>query len=145
MRFLDVIFLQHHRCAALQKYWLADCCMVLPAQQYRKELFIWMCSVHQNKVVVTFFLCVFQIGGGHNIHELLLKVAEMVIRESRAVRVQPFNEYRKKFNLKPYRSFYEFTGEQEWYCNLLLRLSLHTPLKSHKGTLKGSRDICYKP
>ncbi|XP_053181254.1 prostaglandin G/H synthase 1 [Scomber japonicus] len=54
-----------------------------------------------------------QIGGGHNIHELLLKVAEMVIRESRAVRVQPFNEYRKKFNLKPYRSFYEFTDDVE--------------------------------
>uniref|UniRef100_UPI0037E79143 prostaglandin G/H synthase 1 n=1 Tax=Semicossyphus pulcher TaxID=241346 RepID=UPI0037E79143 len=54
-----------------------------------------------------------QIGGGHNSHEVVLKVAEMVIRESRAARVQPFNEYRKKFNLKPYTSFYEFTGEIE--------------------------------
>lgn len=55
----------------------------------------------------------FQIGGGRNSHEVVLKVAEMVIRESRAARVQPFNEYRKRFNLKPYTSFYEFTGKQE--------------------------------
>ncbi|KAM7391224.1 hypothetical protein PAMP_021928 [Pampus punctatissimus] len=54
-----------------------------------------------------------QIGGGHNSHEVVLKVAEMVIRESRAVRMQPFNEYRKKFNLKPYSSFYEFTDNIE--------------------------------
>ncbi|KAM7018052.1 prostaglandin G/H synthase 1 [Tautogolabrus adspersus] len=54
-----------------------------------------------------------QIGGGQNSHEVVLKVAEMVIRESRAARVRPFNEYRKKFNLKPYTSFYEFTGETE--------------------------------
>ncbi|XP_041792513.1 prostaglandin G/H synthase 1-like isoform X1 [Chelmon rostratus] len=55
----------------------------------------------------------FQIGGGQNSHEIVLKVAEMVIRESRATRVQPFNEYRKKFNLKPYTSFYEFTDDLE--------------------------------
>ncbi|XP_020499609.2 prostaglandin G/H synthase 1 [Labrus bergylta] len=54
-----------------------------------------------------------QIGGGKNSHEVVLKVAEMVIRESRAARVQPFNEYRKRFNLKPYTSFYELTGETE--------------------------------
>ncbi|XP_059193984.1 prostaglandin G/H synthase 1 [Centropristis striata] len=54
-----------------------------------------------------------QIGGGHNFHAAVLKVAEMVIRESRATRVRPFNEYRKKFNLKPYTSFYEFTDDKE--------------------------------
>uniref|UniRef100_A0A665X219 Prostaglandin G/H synthase 1 n=1 Tax=Echeneis naucrates TaxID=173247 RepID=A0A665X219_ECHNA len=53
------------------------------------------------------------IGGGHNFHEVVLKVAEMVIKESRAARVQPFNEYRKKFNLKPYSSFYELTDDAE--------------------------------
>lgn len=36
----------------------------------------------------------------------------MVITESRRTRMQPFNEYRKRFNLKPYASFQEFTGEQ---------------------------------
>lgn len=54
---------------------------------------------------------VLQIGGGRNSHEAVLKVSEMVIRESRTTRVQPFNEYRKKFNLKPYATFHEFTGE----------------------------------
>ncbi|XP_029294945.1 prostaglandin G/H synthase 1 [Cottoperca gobio] len=54
-----------------------------------------------------------QIGGGRNSHVVVLKVSEMVIRESRATRVQPFNEYRKKFNLKPYTSFDEFTDDIE--------------------------------
>ncbi|XP_041643471.1 prostaglandin G/H synthase 1 isoform X2 [Cheilinus undulatus] len=54
-----------------------------------------------------------QIGGGQNSHEVVLKVAEMVIRESRAARVRPFNEYRKRFNLKPYTSFYELTGDTD--------------------------------
>lgn len=59
---------------------------------------------------------VLQIGGGQNSHEAVLKVAEMVIRESRATRVQPFNEYRKKFNLKPYASFHELTGKIKKKC-----------------------------
>uniref|UniRef100_A0A7N8XD60 Prostaglandin G/H synthase 1 n=1 Tax=Mastacembelus armatus TaxID=205130 RepID=A0A7N8XD60_9TELE len=54
-----------------------------------------------------------QIGGGHNCHDAVLKVPEMVIKESRAARVQPFNEYRKRFNLKPYTSFYEFTDDAD--------------------------------
>uniref|UniRef100_A0AAV2MQE7 Prostaglandin G/H synthase 1 n=1 Tax=Knipowitschia caucasica TaxID=637954 RepID=A0AAV2MQE7_KNICA len=54
-----------------------------------------------------------QIGGGKNCPEALLKVAEMTIRESRQARIQPFNEYRKKFNLKPYTSFSEFTDDSD--------------------------------
>lgn len=54
-----------------------------------------------------------QIGGGHNIHPVVSGVAERVIVESRELRLQPFNEYRKRFNLKPYTSFAELTGEQE--------------------------------
>ncbi|KAK2901794.1 prostaglandin G/H synthase 1 [Channa argus] len=54
-----------------------------------------------------------QIGGGFNSNEVVLKVAEMVIKESRVARVQPFNQYRKRFNLKPYTSFYEFTDNKE--------------------------------
>lgn len=38
-------------------------------------------------------------------------VAVRTIREGRQLRVQPYNEYRKRFNLKPYTSFREFTGE----------------------------------
>uniref|UniRef100_A0A8C2G0M2 Prostaglandin G/H synthase 1 n=1 Tax=Cyprinus carpio TaxID=7962 RepID=A0A8C2G0M2_CYPCA len=55
----------------------------------------------------------YKIGGGHNIHPVVRKVAEGVIIESRELRLQPFNEYRKRFNLKPYTSFSEFTGEEE--------------------------------
>ncbi|XP_033828523.2 prostaglandin G/H synthase 1 [Periophthalmus magnuspinnatus] len=54
-----------------------------------------------------------QIGGGQNSHEVVLKVVEMTIKESRQARIQPFNEYRKKFNLRPYKSFYEFTDDLE--------------------------------
>lgn len=54
-----------------------------------------------------------QIGGGYNSHAVMLKVSEMVIRESRATRVQPFNEYRKRFKQKPYTSFYDLTGDVE--------------------------------
>ncbi|KAG1927945.1 prostaglandin G/H synthase [Pimephales promelas] len=54
-----------------------------------------------------------QIGGGHNIHPVVCKVAEGAITESRELRLQPFNEYRKRFNLKPYTSFSEFTGDEE--------------------------------
>lgn len=53
-----------------------------------------------------------QIGGGRNIDHHVLHVAVEVIKESRELRLQPFNEYRKRFGLKPYTSFQEFTGEQ---------------------------------
>ncbi|XP_067397845.1 prostaglandin G/H synthase 1 isoform X2 [Emydura macquarii macquarii] len=54
-----------------------------------------------------------QIGGGQNINTNLLKVAIGVIEESRLLRLQPFNEYRKKFSMKPYKSFQELTGDEE--------------------------------
>ena len=75
------------------------------------NIFASLLSVIDKESNIVFGLSVSQIGGGRNSHESLLKVSEMVIRESRAARVQPFNEYRKKFNLKPYASFSEFTGK----------------------------------
>ncbi|XP_028919822.1 prostaglandin G/H synthase 1 [Ornithorhynchus anatinus] len=54
-----------------------------------------------------------QIGGGENINRHILHVAIGVIEESRELRLQPFNEYRKRFGLKPYKSFQDLTGEQE--------------------------------
>uniref|UniRef100_A0A8C4W084 Prostaglandin G/H synthase 1 n=1 Tax=Gopherus evgoodei TaxID=1825980 RepID=A0A8C4W084_9SAUR len=54
-----------------------------------------------------------QIGGGQTINSNLLKVAVGVIKESRLLRLQPFNEYRKRFSMKPYKSFQELTGEEE--------------------------------
>lgn len=53
-----------------------------------------------------------QIGGGRNIDHHILHVAVDVIKESRELRLQPFNEYRKRFGMKPYTSFQELTGEQ---------------------------------
>uniref|UniRef100_UPI003AAFBE56 phosducin-like protein n=1 Tax=Centroberyx gerrardi TaxID=166262 RepID=UPI003AAFBE56 len=54
-----------------------------------------------------------QIGGGHNINAVVTRVAVGAIKESRQLRMQPFNEYRKRFNLVPYTSFTQFTGEEE--------------------------------
>uniref|UniRef100_A0A3Q1IQK5 Prostaglandin G/H synthase 1 n=1 Tax=Anabas testudineus TaxID=64144 RepID=A0A3Q1IQK5_ANATE len=54
-----------------------------------------------------------QIGGGHNINAVVTKVAVGAIKESRELRMQPFNEYRKRFNLKPYTSFREFSDNEE--------------------------------
>uniref|UniRef100_A0A8D2N266 Prostaglandin G/H synthase 1 n=1 Tax=Zonotrichia albicollis TaxID=44394 RepID=A0A8D2N266_ZONAL len=54
-----------------------------------------------------------RIGGGQTINANVLHVAVGVIRESRQLRLQPFNEYRKRFGMKPYKSFQELTGEEE--------------------------------
>ncbi|KAM4695994.1 prostaglandin G/H synthase 1 [Rhinophrynus dorsalis] len=54
-----------------------------------------------------------KIGGGKNINPRLLKVAVGVIEESRKLRLQSFNEYRKRFGLKAYKSFQELTGEKK--------------------------------
>ncbi|XP_074474828.1 phosducin-like protein isoform X2 [Sebastes fasciatus] len=54
-----------------------------------------------------------QIGGGHNINAVVTKVAVGAIKESRQLRMQPFNQYRKFFNLKPYSSFKQFTDNEE--------------------------------
>lgn len=54
-----------------------------------------------------------KIGGGKNLHPRLLHIAVGVIEESRKLRVQPFNEYRKRFGLKTYTSFQDLTGETE--------------------------------
>uniref|UniRef100_A0A3Q2DIG6 Prostaglandin G/H synthase 1 n=1 Tax=Cyprinodon variegatus TaxID=28743 RepID=A0A3Q2DIG6_CYPVA len=53
-----------------------------------------------------------QIGGGYNMNSVVTNVAVRTIKESRQLRVQPFNEYRKRFNLEPYTSFRDFTGEK---------------------------------
>lgn len=53
-----------------------------------------------------------QIGGGRNIDHHILHVAVEAIKESRELRLQPFNEYRKRFGMRPYTSFQELTGEQ---------------------------------
>lgn len=54
-----------------------------------------------------------QIGGGHNINAVVANVAVKTIEEGRLLRIQPFNEYRKRFHLNPYTSFREFTDDEE--------------------------------
>uniref|UniRef100_A0A8C9IWU2 Prostaglandin G/H synthase 1 n=1 Tax=Piliocolobus tephrosceles TaxID=591936 RepID=A0A8C9IWU2_9PRIM len=59
-----------------------------------------------------------RIGGGRNMDHHVLHVAVDVIRESREMRLQPFNEYRKRFRMKPYTSFQELVGEKEMAAEL---------------------------
>uniref|UniRef100_A0A8D0BYP8 Prostaglandin G/H synthase 1 n=1 Tax=Salvator merianae TaxID=96440 RepID=A0A8D0BYP8_SALMN len=59
-----------------------------------------------------------QIGGKPNIHKKLLKVAIGVIEESRLLRLQSFNEYRKRFGMKPYTSFQDLTEDEETAAKL---------------------------
>ncbi|KAM4020069.1 prostaglandin G/H synthase 1 [Anomaloglossus baeobatrachus] len=59
-----------------------------------------------------------KIGGGKNLHPHLLDIAIGVIEESRKLRLQPFNEYRKRFGLKAYKSFEDLTGETEMASQL---------------------------
>lgn len=54
-----------------------------------------------------------QVGGGYNMNAAVTRVAVGAIKESRQLRLQPFNEYRKRFNLKPYTSFTQFTDNKE--------------------------------
>ncbi|KAK9532556.1 hypothetical protein VZT92_009935 [Zoarces viviparus] len=54
-----------------------------------------------------------QVGGGFNTNPVVAKVAVVTIKESRQLRIQPFNEYRKRFNLQPYTSFRQFTDNEE--------------------------------
>uniref|UniRef100_A0A665W3E1 Prostaglandin G/H synthase 1 n=1 Tax=Echeneis naucrates TaxID=173247 RepID=A0A665W3E1_ECHNA len=54
-----------------------------------------------------------QIGGGQNINAVVTRVAVGAIKESRQLRIQSFNEYRKRFHLKPYTSFREFNDNEE--------------------------------
>ncbi|XP_067106334.1 phosducin-like protein [Osmerus mordax] len=54
-----------------------------------------------------------QIGGGYNIHNVATRVSVGTIKESRQLRLQSFNAYRKRFHLRPYTSFSDFTGEKE--------------------------------
>ncbi|XP_068930068.1 prostaglandin G/H synthase 1-like [Petaurus breviceps papuanus] len=54
-----------------------------------------------------------QIGGVRNINQFLLSVTVNTIKDSRKLRMPSFNEYRKRFGLKPYTSFVELTGEKQ--------------------------------
>lgn len=52
-----------------------------------------------------------QVAGGRNVPPAVLKVAMKSIEDSRQMRYQSINAYRKRFNMKPFKSFEEMTGE----------------------------------
>uniref|UniRef100_A0A4X1TRQ3 Prostaglandin G/H synthase 2 n=1 Tax=Sus scrofa TaxID=9823 RepID=A0A4X1TRQ3_PIG len=59
-----------------------------------------------------------RVAGGRNLPAAVQKVSKASIDQSREMRYQSFNEYRKRFLLKPYRSFEELTGEKEMAAEL---------------------------
>ncbi|MBN3293656.1 PGH2 synthase, partial [Polypterus senegalus] len=59
-----------------------------------------------------------RVAGGRNLHPAVMKVAMASIEQSRQMRYQSLNEYRKRFTMKPYTSFEELTGEKEMAAEL---------------------------
>lgn len=55
----------------------------------------------------------FQVAGGRNVPKSLLYVSIKSIENSREMRYQSLNAYRKRFSMKPYSSFEEMTGWTE--------------------------------
>ncbi|MEE6496298.1 hypothetical protein FKM82_002293 [Ascaphus truei] len=52
-----------------------------------------------------------RVSGGRNVPAAVFRVAVASIEQSREMRYQSLNEYRKRFTLKPYESFEELTGK----------------------------------
>ncbi|XP_006110924.2 prostaglandin G/H synthase 2 [Pelodiscus sinensis] len=59
-----------------------------------------------------------RVAGGKNVPFAVKKVAKASIDQSRQMRYQSLNEYRKRFLLKPFKSFEELTGEKEMAAEL---------------------------
>ncbi|KAK1786302.1 hypothetical protein P4O66_018008 [Electrophorus voltai] len=59
-----------------------------------------------------------RISGGKNLPPAVQGMATKVLEQSREMRYQSFNAYRKRFNLRPYRSFEDMTGDKELAAEL---------------------------
>ncbi|KAJ8277979.1 hypothetical protein GJAV_G00082370 [Gymnothorax javanicus] len=59
-----------------------------------------------------------RVAGGHNVPPELMPVVMKSIEHSRQMRYQSLNEYRKRFMMKPYKSFQDLTGEKEMAAEL---------------------------
>lgn len=59
-----------------------------------------------------------RISGGRNVPAVVQHVAKHSIDDSRTMRFQSLNAYRKHFMLKPYKSFEDLTGEKEMAAEL---------------------------
>lgn len=60
-----------------------------------------------------------RVAGGRNVPPAVQKVAQASIDQSRQMKYQSFNEYRKRFLLRPYQSFEELTGEKQYLGRIL--------------------------
>ncbi|XP_053325241.1 prostaglandin G/H synthase 2 [Spea bombifrons] len=59
-----------------------------------------------------------RVAGGRNVPAAVFRVAVASIEQSREMRYQSLNEYRKHFMMKPFKSFEELTGEKEMSAEL---------------------------
>ncbi|XP_075384582.1 prostaglandin G/H synthase 2 [Tenrec ecaudatus] len=59
-----------------------------------------------------------RVAGGRNVAAAVQKVAQASIDQSRQMKYQSFNEYRKHFMMRPYSSFEDLTGEKEMAAEL---------------------------
>lgn len=53
-----------------------------------------------------------RVSGGRNVPDYLRNVSVATLVQNRKMRFQGYNEYRKRFDLKPYASFLELTGDR---------------------------------
>ncbi|KAF4086271.1 hypothetical protein AMELA_G00104560 [Ameiurus melas] len=59
-----------------------------------------------------------RISGGRNLPAGVQVMATKILEHGREMRYQSFNAYRKRFNLQPYSSFEELTGDKELAADL---------------------------
>ncbi|XP_029563927.1 prostaglandin G/H synthase 2 [Salmo trutta] len=59
-----------------------------------------------------------RVAGGRNVPPAVMMVALKSIENSRQMRYQSLNAYRKRFSMKPYASFEDLTGEKEMAAEL---------------------------
>ncbi|KAL2089463.1 hypothetical protein ACEWY4_014151 [Coilia grayii] len=59
-----------------------------------------------------------RVAGGRNVPPAVLMVSMKAIENSRQMRYQSLNAYRKRFNMKPYSSFEDLTGDTEMAAEL---------------------------
>nr|XP_056700482.1 prostaglandin G/H synthase 2 [Euleptes europaea] len=92
-------------------------------QEYTYQQFIYNNSImleHGLSQMVTSFSKqrAGRVAGGRNVPAAVQKVAKASIDQSRQMRYQSLNAYRKHFLLKPFKSFEELTGEKEMAAEL---------------------------
>ncbi|KPP63665.1 prostaglandin G/H synthase 2-like [Scleropages formosus] len=59
-----------------------------------------------------------RVAGGHNVPAAVAMVATKSVEHSREMRYQSLNNYRKRFNMRPYTSFEELTGDKKMASEL---------------------------